>query len=100
MANWKKLVRGGDQDADVYTDFIANIHAAMRYAQYQQRQLALALIKKEDFKFKERKKKIRMTPREMEENLIAHLITQVEALEKRRSHEHEATPQQFGKKGF
>jgi len=32
----------------------------------------LALIKKEDFKFNERKKKIRMTPREIEENLIAH----------------------------
>ena len=51
LANWKKLARGGDQDADVYTDFIANINVAMRYAQYQQRQLALALIKKEDFKF-------------------------------------------------
>lgn len=85
LANWKKLARGGDQDADVYTDFIANINAAIRYAQYQQRQQALALIKKEDFKFKKRKKNIRLTPKEMEANLIAHLVAQVEALEKKES---------------
>lgn len=74
----------GDDDADLYRDFIANINAAMRYAQYQQRQKALASIHQEDFKFRESKKKTRMTKKEMEANLIARLIAQVEILEKRK----------------
>lgn len=86
LANWKKFAKAEDDEAELYTDLIRSINAAIRYAQYQQRQQALTSIKKEDFKFRQ-PQKTKLSKKEKEaqrtNDAIASIRERVAMLEKR-----------------
>lgn len=87
LANWKKFAKAEDDEAELYSDLISSVNAAIIYAQYQHRQKALASIKKEDFKFRNIPT-IKLTRKEKEvqkiNNVIDGISTRIAALEKRR----------------
>lgn len=89
LANWKKFAKAEDDEAELYTDLIRSINAAIRYAQYQQRQQALASIKKEDFKFRQ-PQKTKLSKKEKEaqrtNDAIVSIRERIAMLERSRGH--------------
>ncbi len=87
LANWRKFAKAENDEAELYTDLIRSINAAIRYAQYQQRQQALASIKKEDFKFRQ-PQKTKLSRKEKEaqrtNDAIARIRERIMTLEKMR----------------
>lgn len=87
LANWKKFAKAEDNEAQLYADLIRSINAAIIYAQYQQRQQALASIKKEDFKFRQ-PQKIKLSQKEREaqnlNNVMNSFSERIAALERAR----------------
>lgn len=89
LANWKKFAKIEDDDADLYVDLIASVYTAMRFAEQQHRQQALASIKKEDFKFRQPQKP-KLTKKEKKaqhtNDMIASIRERIAMLERSRRH--------------
>jgi hypothetical protein len=85
LANWRKFAKAEGNEAPLYADLIRSINAAVIYAQYQQRQQALASIKKEEFKFRQ-PQKIKLSQKEKDaqrtNDIIANIRDRIAILER------------------
>ncbi|WP_412758185.1 transposase [Legionella bozemanae] len=83
LAYWKRFTKLEGEEAIFYADLTRGINAAIRFAQYQQRQKALAALQLGDYKFRSTTK-IKLTRKEREQQVIENIGKRIEALEKKR----------------